>query len=654
MASSSLQNYLKRYASTDDKEAEETKKKKHKKKKKKNNKLESKSKPVSSYSGVVIVDDDVSWQKQVQQDTEDEDDDDEEGPQVIEDVEVKVMQKMEAMRMHRPYLSIGDDGSGWVDVSSSVRSDLSPPRRRRHDSPSLSPEPEWRHDSLIERGNGDGSSVRNRRPGTSTEEKFEGYSLTSNEADYLPSQKKVTEAITSRSHHDGDLSPPRKRVRIEPSTIQSSTGEQDKHHASLDLSPPRRKLHAPSLLNQKFIKKDMDLSPPRRSAIYDEEKRADAYVHRRSAEFEASLSVQRSIKSERSHKLPDLSPPRKRSQENDSVSEFPSRKSDSKSASHLSGKDGSREGKRFVPKMRDEPLAKDFSAGRTSRDGQNGAKVSQKRQNRDSAGLTNISPRRLDLHGRSPGDDNDQQSASMFRRDERSVHLGAAHAHGVMKKSKMTDGASAGLRSGNELKEEIEQKKEAEAKRFAEMDPLLSGKGAHTVYRDKKGRRLESQEELLRQQKGEPKVEDEPLEWGKGIAQKREAEARRAELEKEKNMPFARSRDDAELDKLLRERVRWEDPMAHLVKKKSIEPVLEDFGMNDQMKESGFIIPQGIPQHSWLKRGIGPPLNRYGIKPGRHWDGVDRSTGHEKELFKQKNEKKATELEAYLWSVSEM
>jgi pre-mRNA-splicing factor CWC26 len=37
-------------------------------------------------------------------------------------------------------------------------------------------------------------------------------------------------------------------------------------------------------------------------------------------------------------------------------------------------------------------------------------------------------------------------------------------------------------------------------------------------------------------------LQEKPLEWGKGLAQKREAELRIAELEAEKSKPFARTR----------------------------------------------------------------------------------------------------------------
>ncbi|KAG8376076.1 hypothetical protein BUALT_Bualt09G0025900 [Buddleja alternifolia] len=236
-----------------------------------------------------------------------------------------------------------------------------------------------------------------------------------------------------------------------------------------------------------------------------------------------------------------------------------------------------------------------------------------------------------------------------------------------------------GLVSGKDVKDEIDKTKKEDwlslgafinivkyaksllvlcltVKKFNEMDPSVSGRNAEPIYRHKiTGERM-SKEEFLKSQKKELKKEEKPkeikLEWGKGLAQKREAEARLQEIEAEKEKPFARSRDDADLDSMLKERVRWGDPMAHL--NKQLEPVLRDLGNNEKMKESGFVVPQEIPSHSWIKRRLPFEENRYGIKPGRHWDGVDRSTGYEKGLFKRKNEKGATDKEAYAWSVADM
>ncbi|KAI3676336.1 hypothetical protein L1987_85942 [Smallanthus sonchifolius] len=119
------------------------------------------------------------------------------------------------------------------------------------------------------------------------------------------------------------------------------------------------------------------------------------------------------------------------------------------------------------------------------------------------------------------------------------------------------------------------------------------------------------------------------LEWGKGLAQKQEAEAREQELELEKAKPFARTRDDLDLNNMQKDTVRWGDPMAHLVKKKHSEVVLPD-----------------------IRDNAAP--NRYGIKPGRHWDGVDRSNGFEDQMFNRENEKQATEREGFMWSVADM
>ncbi|XP_039032278.1 LOW QUALITY PROTEIN: BUD13 homolog [Hibiscus syriacus] len=216
--------------------------------------------------------------------------------------------------------------------------------------------------------------------------------------------------------------------------------------------------------------------------------------------------------------------------------------------------------------------------------------------------------------------------------------------------------SKTGLISGSEIREEISKTKKDNWLRFKEMDPSVSGRGAEPVFRDKiKGERVSKEEYLKSKRKGgEDKPKEKELEWGKGLAQKREAEARLQELELEKNKPFARTRDDPELDNMLKDRLRWGDPMAQLVKKKQPEPVLKDLGDAEKMKESGFIVPQDIPPHSWIVRKLDAAPNRYGIRPGRHWDGVDRSNGFEKKMFTKLNEKQATEREAYLWSVSDM
>jgi hypothetical protein len=69
---------------------------------------------------------------------------------------------------------------------------------------------------------------------------------------------------------------------------------------------------------------------------------------------------------------------------------------------------------------------------------------------------------------------------------------------------------------------------------------------------------------------------------------------------------------------------------------------------------AGFVVPQEVPPHSWLRRGVPAPVNRYNLRPGRHWDGVDRSTGFEKEMFKMINQKNAQELEARMWAQEDM
>lgn len=646
MATRGLKDYLQRYVDAPPNRADGGKTKKAKK---------SKGKAATgggnAGSGVIIVDNDASWHRELKEEDEDEPDEEGEAPQVIEDVEVKRMHRMEALKTHRPYLSMANDGSGWVTVKddekagggdnsaprspSEVRSldfsakrkrsdspDLSPPRRR--DSPHLS-SPRRRNDSP------DSSPPRRRRDSMDS-------SLPQRRIDSPdispPRRRKGSPDISAprRRRDSPDSSPPTSRLDS-PQVKPSSLSMQRKRMDSFDLSPPRRRKLSPDVAyGKKNSIPSQDSDPPRRSkfsAGVPSLNPRDSSPRRRKDSIDLSpprrrhdspMGESRDTSTKRKGgNSPDLSAPRRI---NGSVDLSPPRRSKFSTGN-------SRLGHRDPPQRRND--SPDLSPPRrrkhspevpSARTRENRASPPRKPQNRMASSMQNRSQ-----------DSSPPPSKSSAR---------------------MSDGAYGGLKSNRENVSEVERKRAAEAKMVSELDPSLSGRGVETVFRDKRGRRLEGLEEMLRQQRGEVKPVEQPLEWGKGLAQKKKAEANFAELEAEKSRPFARYRDDAELDKSLKERLRWGDPMAHLVKQNNSEPVLEDLGAREEMKASGFVVPQDIPKHSWLKRGMAPPPNRYDIRPGRHWDGVDRSTGYEQGLFKSKNEKKARDLEAYLWSVSDM
>lgn len=94
------------------------------------------------------------------------------------------------------------------------------------------------------------------------------------------------------------------------------------------------------------------------------------------------------------------------------------------------------------------------------------------------------------------------------------------------------------------------------------------------------------------------------------------------------------SKSEAEIDAEMRGREMAADPM------------LEYFREKERQK-------LGANKEKPTYKGPCPP-NRYNIRPGYRWDGVDRSNGFEKRLMQEKADKKAKEEDSYRWATRDL
>ncbi|XP_015905984.2 BUD13 homolog [Parasteatoda tepidariorum] len=251
---------------------------------------------------------------------------------------------------------------------------------------------------------------------------------------------------------------------------------------------------------------------------------------------------------------------------------------------------------------------------------------------------SDLSPERKFRRRKSPSfKDDDDSDLSPPRKSTLSASRETKSKDKEIRPMKTLSGLKAGLQNAVTLREETKEFKKRERSRIEELDDELSGRNAGTVVRDKRTgqkRNLEDESKVDDEKKKELAEQQKKYDkWGKGLIQGESKNQKLAEDLYETSKPLARYCDDEDLEEKLKSEIRDDDPMAQYMRKK-------------KQKHAVNVYP--------VYSGPPPPPNRFGITPGYRWDGVDRSNGFEKRYFEQKSSKKATEEEAYLWSVQDM
>lgn len=205
----------------------------------------------------------------------------------------------------------------------------------------------------------------------------------------------------------------------------------------------------------------------------------------------------------------------------------------------------------------------------------------------------------------------------------------------------MSDGTHAGLQSAATVSAQLARRKAMEEAEFEKM--RKHEKEAETVYRDATGRRIDISMKRAEARKQLAEAEEKKLKAAealRGDVQMEEARKRRELLQDAKLMTVARGVDDEDMNKELKEKVRWGDTMADMMG--------GDKGGAAASTSGGKRKNKGRP----IYQGAAPP-NRYGIRPGYRWDGVDRGNGFEGERFKAMNRVERNKGLEYNWQYDE-
>lgn len=227
---------------------------------------------------------------------------------------------------------------------------------------------------------------------------------------------------------------------------------------------------------------------------------------------------------------------------------------------------------------------------------------------------------------------------------------------------RMQSGARSGLQTAADTARLVEAEEQEKARELSRSNKAKKSKTAdgesanqeeETIYRDATGRRIDvslKRAEARRAEMEKVAAEKKARDEARGDVQRAEREQRKLDLEEAKFLTVARGADDEDMNRQLKDVVRWDDPMAMYMAQKEEERALVP-GPGGSREGSGKAAAAAPPRRK-VYQGSAPP-NRYGIPPGWRWDGVDRGNGFEKDWFQARGRKARNEDLSYQWQMDE-
>lgn len=204
---------------------------------------------------------------------------------------------------------------------------------------------------------------------------------------------------------------------------------------------------------------------------------------------------------------------------------------------------------------------------------------------------------------------------------------------------RLSTGARAGLQTKEQVASDAKLRREAQMEEFLKSESVSAGKERETVYRDATGRRIDitlARQEKVRELKREEERLKKERELTRGLVQQQEKAARKRELENVQSEGFSRYAGHADSENSMRVKQRWNDPAASFLTEKT-----------DYSVRNG-----GAGQRPNYSGGFAP--NRFGIRPGYRWDGVDRGNGFEATRFRELAKYKQRRGEYEDWAKADM